>query len=99
MHPAVSSEGGSGAEERGGWRRMKVYSESDIGLMRNSNQDYCKTGNFSDDAAWAVVCDGMGGANGGCTASSLAAETISGITSERLQRRYDLQRRSGNLWS
>jgi len=62
---------------------MRVYSGSDIGLMRNSNQDYCKTGNFSDDAAWAVVCDGMGGANGGCTASSLAAETISGILTEK----------------
>ena len=56
---------------------MRVYSGSDIGLVRDSNQDYCKTGMFSDNAVWAVVCDGMGGANGGCTASSVATEAIS----------------------
>ena len=56
---------------------MRVYSGSDIGLVRDSNQDYCKTGVFPDNAVWAVVCDGMGGANGGCTASSVATETIS----------------------
>lgn len=55
---------------------MRVYSKSDIGLKRNSNQDYCKTGAFPDGSVWAVVCDGMGGANGGCTASRVAAETI-----------------------
>ena len=55
---------------------MKVYSESDIGLVRNSNQDCCRTGAFSENAVWAVVCDGMGGANGGCVASSVAVDTI-----------------------
>jgi len=55
---------------------MRVYCKSDIGLMRNSNQDYCKTGVFPDGSVWAVVCDGMGGANGGSTASSVAVETI-----------------------
>ncbi len=62
---------------------MRVYSGSDIGLRRDSNQDYCKTGIFESGAAWAVVCDGMGGANGGCTASSMAAETIAGILTEK----------------
>ncbi len=61
---------------------MNVYSGSDIGLMRSSNQDYCKAGSWSDGAVWAVVCDGMGGANGGCTASSVAAETIAQRISE-----------------
>ncbi len=56
---------------------MRVYSGSDIGLTRDSNQDYYKTGVFPDNAVWAVVCDGMGGANGGCTASTVAADTIS----------------------
>ena len=55
---------------------MKAYSGSDIGLKRNSNQDYCKTGTFQDGTVFAVVCDGMGGANGGCTASRVAVETI-----------------------
>ncbi len=55
---------------------MRVYAKSDIGLVRSTNQDDCQTGIFPDGAAWAVVCDGMGGANGGSTASSLAVETI-----------------------
>ncbi len=55
---------------------MKVFSQSDIGLRRNSNQDYCMTGYFPDGAAYAIVCDGMGGANGGATASRVATETI-----------------------
>ena len=53
---------------------MKLYSQSDIGLIRQSNQDYCMTGYFPDGAAWAIVCDGMGGANGGSTASRVATE-------------------------
>ena len=55
---------------------MKLYSQSDIGLIRQSNQDYCMTGYFPDGAAWAIVCDGMGGANGGSTASHVATESI-----------------------
>lgn len=31
---------------------------------------------ISEDSAWAVVCDGMGGANGGNVASTVAVETI-----------------------
>ena len=63
---------------------MNVYSKTDIGLMRSSNQDYCKTGELSDGSVWAVVCDGMGGANGGSTASRIAAETIA----EQLKEKY-----------
>lgn len=68
---------------------MRVYSGSDIGLIRNSNQDYCKAGMFSDGAAWAVVCDGMGGANGGCTASSMAAEAISELLTKNYRTELD----------
>lgn len=55
---------------------MQVYSQSDIGLRRESNQDYCLTGSFPDGAVWAIVCDGMGGHNGGSTASRVATETM-----------------------
>lgn len=72
---------------------MKVYSGSDIGLKRDSNQDYCKTGELSDGVVWAVVCDGMGGANGGCTASSVAAETIADFFTEY----YDPEMTSGSI--
>jgi serine/threonine protein phosphatase PrpC len=56
---------------------LKVCSKSDVGLVRQSNQDACKAGVFPDDSAWVVVCDGMGGANGGNVASSIAVEKIS----------------------
>ena len=56
---------------------MKLYSETDIGLVRHSNQDACNTGTFPDGSAWAVVCDGMGGANGGNIASEIAVRCIS----------------------
>lgn len=56
---------------------LKVYSQSDTGLVRTSNEDACRCGVFSPDAAWAVVCDGMGGVNGGNVASSIAVEKIS----------------------
>lgn len=55
---------------------MRVDCGTDIGAIRSSNQDACECGVFSKDAAWAVVCDGMGGANGGNVASSVAAQTI-----------------------
>ena len=67
---------------------MNVYSKTDIGLMRSSNQDYCKTGGLSDGSVWAVVCDGMGGANGGSTASRIAAETIA----EQLKELYNIEK-------
>lgn len=57
---------------------LKIISRSDIGLVRHTNQDACKSGSFTSDSAWAVVCDGMGGANGGNIASGLAVEKISG---------------------
>lgn len=56
---------------------LEVYSKSDIGLVRKSNEDACKSGILPDGAAWAVVCDGMGGASGGDVASSLAVSRIS----------------------
>jgi serine/threonine protein phosphatase PrpC len=56
---------------------FKVFSQSDVGLVRESNEDDCRCGVFSENAAWAVVCDGMGGVNGGNIASSIAVQKIS----------------------
>ncbi len=55
---------------------MEVFSRSDIGLIRKENQDSCSFSVISSSCVWAVVCDGMGGARGGKTASSLAVEYI-----------------------
>ena len=56
---------------------MKVVAKSDKGKVRNNNQDSYSTGMLQDNSIWAVVCDGMGGANGGNVASALAIRVIS----------------------
>ena len=56
---------------------MKVSAKTHIGLVREDNQDNFATGSFEDGTIWSVVCDGMGGAVGGGTASKIAVELIS----------------------
>ena len=56
---------------------MKIASKTDTGLVRNSNQDSYAAGELMDGTAWAVVCDGMGGANGGNVASANAVKIVS----------------------
>ena len=52
---------------------------SHIGKVRKDNQDRFLTRSLSDEVGFAVVCDGMGGANGGSVASTMATETIAEI--------------------
>lgn len=56
---------------------MKIVAKTDIGLQRESNQDSYAAGELPGSVAWAVVCDGMGGAAGGNYASSTAVKVIS----------------------
>ncbi len=56
---------------------MRIYSKIDIGKERTLNQDAFFAGEISQDIAFAVVCDGMGGANAGDVASQTAVKTIS----------------------
>ncbi len=58
---------------------MRINCATDIGPVRTSNQDSCDCGSFSLQSAWAVVCDGMGGANGGDVASTTAVREIRDI--------------------
>jgi len=52
---------------------MELYTRTDIGLVRKSNQDSVDGGFLYDKKVmWAVLCDGMGGANGGNVASQTA---------------------------
>lgn len=56
---------------------MIIASKTDIGLVRRQNQDCFAAGELPEDIAWAVVCDGMGGARGGSIASKIAVDIIS----------------------
>lgn len=56
---------------------MEIYSKTDIGLKRSSNQDAYITGKLDKDVYFAIVCDGMGGAAAGNIASRVAVEKIS----------------------
>lgn len=56
---------------------MKVIGNSDIGKVREANEDAFRFGKYDDGSVWAVVCDGMGGASGGRLASSIAADMVS----------------------
>lgn len=56
---------------------MKIVAKTDKGLVRENNQDAYAVGELPGEVAWAVVCDGMGGAAGGNIASALAVKVIS----------------------
>lgn len=51
---------------------MKIYGKTDIGKVRNINQDNYFYEILENDIALLCVCDGMGGTNGGQIASSNA---------------------------
>ena len=55
---------------------MSVTGQTHIGLVRTNNQDALAFGPLPQGAQYAVVCDGMGGANGGNIASHIAVELI-----------------------
>lgn len=56
---------------------MKIYSKTDVGKVRSSNQDSFFVGELQNGAAFGIVCDGMGGANAGNVASETAVKLIS----------------------
>lgn len=56
---------------------MQIIGKTDVGIVRESNQDTFFYDNLSETAFFAVVCDGMGGANAGNIASECAVRTIS----------------------
>lgn len=72
MHLAVSLD-----EKRMKVAVMKIVAKTDKGMVRDSNQDAYAVGELPGEVAWAVVCDGMGGASGGNIASALAVKVIS----------------------
>ena len=68
---------------------MYISGISDIGAMRKLNQDNYYTKMITDKIALGVVCDGMGGANGGCEASAIAIFEFSDFMREALRHYID----------
>lgn len=72
---------------------MKIVAKTDKGMVRESNQDAYAVGELPGEVAWAVVCDGMGGAAGGNIASALAVKVIS----EKINASYNPKMRDSSI--
>lgn len=70
---------------------MRVIGKTDIGRGRAENQDNFRCGNQVGCAAWGVVCDGMGGAENGKQASTVAVECIESQLYDHLQKGFPEQ--------
>ena len=55
---------------------MQIYSKTDTGKVRKSNQDAFFAGRISETEVIAIICDGMGGAKAGNIASETAVKVI-----------------------
>lgn len=62
---------------------MKLAGKTDVGRVRRENQDDYRAGELPGGAAWALVCDGMGGARGGREASHSACDVIESCFQEQ----------------
>ena len=56
---------------------MRIAAKTDAGRVRQLNEDCFGVGELPGGFAWAVICDGMGGAVGGDIASRSAVQRIS----------------------
>lgn len=58
---------------------MKLAGKTDIGMIRSTNQDTYRIEALADDLGLALICDGMGGVQGGDRASTLAKRIITDV--------------------
>ncbi len=65
---------------------MYFFGKSDIGRKRATNQDNFQTVRFFDNCCLCVICDGMGGANGGNIASEIAVKFFTDGVRKRLMK-------------
>ena len=63
---------------------MIVYGKSDIGKVRDENQDSFGITELFPGVMLCVICDGMGGCSGGAVASQIALETFTDTMREML---------------
>ena len=68
---------------------MKCYSKTDIGTVREENQDRINVIELCENTFAAIVCDGMGGENAGSEASETAVTVISNIISRGFRKGAD----------
>lgn len=68
---------------------MRIYGLTDTGIVRRINQDAFVYGAVGDKISWAVVCDGMGGVNGGDYASRTAVDVIKSEMDQKLHNDAD----------
>lgn len=62
---------------------MKLAGKTDVGRVRQENQDDYRAGELPGGAVWALVCDGMGGAKGGREASQGACNVVENFFQEQ----------------
>lgn len=55
---------------------MRIVAKTDVGVIRDNNQDCYTTGELEGGACFGIVCDGMGGAAEGAFASNEAVRLI-----------------------
>ena len=70
---------------------MIIAALSNIGKIRKENQDAYAFRKISDDEAFGIVCDGMGGANGGSIASHMTCDALTEVFSGHFRRRGDMR--------
>ena len=58
---------------------MICAGNTDVGMKRNVNQDSFILKSYSEKTCLCIVCDGMGGARGGCEASKIACDKFVSI--------------------
>lgn len=63
---------------------MQFFGKSDTGKKRRENQDSFITEQLYENAVLCLVCDGMGGANGGSIASSMACREFTKHVKKKL---------------
>lgn len=68
---------------------MYFFGKTDIGKKREINQDAFASEKMCDNVFVFLVCDGMGGANGGNIASSVASKAFLDSMREGIQKKSD----------
>lgn len=61
---------------------MILAGQTDVGTVRKQNEDSFAFRQISDTVAYAIVCDGMGGAKGGQYAGATTCDTVKQIFDE-----------------